>query len=204
MKIKTTPDGKHAILRNGVPVYIMDNGTEREIDGAAAWKLALGKHFETSPVMGGLKLPPDVAASFFGDSFRIAAGKLVAVDQHGIQLYSPTRHGEAADFNEAFAQLVDRYEGKGMIQREHATAKPGQHGQGTAITRAQFNALPQDSRAKFVREGGSIADGAAPAAAALAAVQRTGDGKAVSRAQFDAMGPLERAGHVKAGGLVTD
>jgi hypothetical protein len=200
MKLKLNKDGS-AVVRNGMPVYVHANGREEEFDAPAAWKLALGKHFETSPVMAGLKLPPDVAASFFGDSFRIAAGKLVAVDKHGIQLYSPTRHGEAADFNEAFAQLVDRYESKGMIQREDGAAKPGQHSQGTAITRAQFDALPQDGRAKFVREGGRIAEGAAPAPAA---VQRTGDGKAVSRAQFDAMGPMERAGHVKAGGLVTD
>lgn len=200
MKLKLNKDGS-AVVRNGAPVYVMDNGTEREIDGAAAWKLALGKHFETSPVMAGLKLPPDVAASFFGDSFRISAGKLVAVDQHGIQLYSPTRHGEAADFNEAFAQLVDRYESKGMIQREDGATKPGQHGQGAAITRAQFNALPPDSQAKFAREGGRVADGAAPAPAAA---HRAGKGKAILRAQFDAMGPLERASHVNAGGVVTD
>ena len=203
MKLKLNKDGS-AVVRNGMPVYVHANGREEEFDAPAAWKLALGKHFETSPVMGGLKLPPDVAASFFGDSFRIAAGKLVAVDQHGIQLYSPTRHGEAADFNEAFAQLVDRYESKGMIQRDEGAAAPGQPGRGTAITRAQFDALPQDSRAKFVREGGRIAEGAAHAAAGPAAAQRTGDGKAVSRAQFDAMAPMARAGHVKAGGLVTD
>lgn len=203
MKLKLTKDG-HAVVKDGKPVYVHANGREEAFDTPAAWTLALGKHFETSPVMASLKLPADVAASFFGDSFRIESGKLVAVDQHGIQLYSPTRHGEASSFDEAFAQLVDRYEGKGMIQRDEGAAAPGQPGRGTAITRAQFDALPQDSRAKFVREGGRIAEGAAPAAAAHAAAQRIGDGKAVSRAQFDAMGPMERAGHVKAGGLVTD
>ena len=99
-------------------VELAGQRAEREIDGAAAWKLALGKHFDTSPVMAGLNLPADVAASFFGDSFRIDAGKLVAVDKHGIQLYSPTRHGEAANCDEAFGQLVDRYERKGMMLRD--------------------------------------------------------------------------------------
>lgn len=125
MKLKLNKDGS-AVVRNGAPVYILGNGTEREIDGAAAWNLMLAKHFETSPLMAGLKLPADMAASFFGDSFRIEAGKLVAVDKHGIQLYSTTRHGEAADFNEAFAQLVNAYPNKAMIQREGgAGAAPG-------------------------------------------------------------------------------
>jgi len=74
MKLKLNKDGS-AVVRNGAPVYVMANGSEREIDGAAAWKLALSKHFETSPVMAGLKLPADMAASFFGDSFRLEGGQ---------------------------------------------------------------------------------------------------------------------------------
>jgi len=129
MKLKLNKDGS-AVVKDGKPVYVHSNGREEAFDAPAAWKLALGAHFEASPVMAGLKLPADVAASFFGDSFRLEGGKLVAVDNLGIQIYSPKRHGEAADFNEAFAHLVDRYEKKGMIQREGgapgAGAAPGQ------------------------------------------------------------------------------
>ncbi|WP_295993470.1 DUF6651 domain-containing protein [Rugamonas sp.] len=209
MKIKTTPDGKHAILKNGVPVYVMDNGTEREIDGAAAWRLALSKHFETSPVMAGLKLPADVAASFFGDAFRIEAGKLVAVDKHGIQMYSPTRHGEAANFDEAFAQLVDRYESKSIIQREPgaggapgAAPAAGQQPAGATVSRAAFDAMPQDTRVRFLGGGGRISDSAT--GAAPAAPPPTPTGKTVTRAAFDVMGTQERGAHFKAGGKVVD
>ena len=157
VKLKLTKDG-HAVVRDGKPVYVHTDGREEAFDAPVAWRLALGEHFKNSPVMAGLKLPADVAASFFGDSFRIDGGKLMAVDKHGIQLYSPTRHGEAADFNEAFAQLVDGYEKKGMIQREPSTAAPGptqgqQDGVGTFITRDQFDSLPPASRAKYMAGG---------------------------------------------------
>ncbi len=214
MKIKTTPDGKHAILKNGAPVYILDNGTEREIDGAAAWKLALKAHFSHSPVMASLKLPADVAESFFGESFRLEGGKLVAVDQHGIQLYSPTRHGEAADFNEAFAQLVDRYENKGMIQRETGTAPvkgaapASQPLTGRAIPRSQFDALTPHGRAQFLKDGGRVGDaasGSAPAPApALAPASQPAAGKTMTRAQFDSTNPMQLAVFFKSGGKLVD
>lgn len=207
MKLKLNKDGS-AVVRNGAPVYVMDNGAEREIDGAAAWKLALSKHFETSPVMAGLKLPADMATSFFGDSFRLEGGKLVAVDSLGIQIYSPTRHGEAANFDEAFGQLVDRYEKKGMIQREPGAPAPTaatgqQQGTGSTITRAQFDSLPPASRAKFVTEGGRIGDAASPGASVPTPAPHPRAGS-ITRPQFDALGPRERALHFQNGGKVAD
>ena len=93
MKLKLNKDGS-AVVRNGAPVYVLDNGTEREIDGAAAMKLAIGKHFEASPVMDKLSIPAGMAAAVFGDSFQIQGGKLVALDRSGVQMYSSTRPGE--------------------------------------------------------------------------------------------------------------
>lgn len=207
MKLKLNKDGS-AVVRNGMPVYVHANGREEAFDAPAAWKLALGKHFETSPVMAGLKLPADVAASFFGDSFRIEAGKLVAVDKLGIQLYSATRHGESATFDEAFAQLVDRYEGKGMIVREGgAPAAPGgagggaptdQPGSGGAVTRQQFDAMDQLQRAQHVRSGGKVTDGTSTPAP----VAPSPGAKVVTRAQFEQMPHADRAGYCKSGGTV--
>jgi hypothetical protein len=203
MKLKLNKDGS-AVVRNGMPVYVHANGREEAFDAPAAWKLALGKHFETSPVMAGLKLPADVAASFFGDSFRIEAGKLVAVDKLGIQLYSRTRHGEAADFNEAFAQLVDRYESKGMIQREPGAAPAVQQQAGSTITRAQFDAMPPETKGKFMAQGGRIADGpAVPAAKPVTSAPPAG-AKTVTRAAFDQMPQADRHSFVKSGGRISD
>ncbi|MEV4782119.1 DUF6651 domain-containing protein [Burkholderia sp. LMU1-1-1.1] len=207
MKLKLNKDGS-AVVKDGKPVYVHSNGREEAFDAPAAWRLALGEHFKNSPVMEGIKLPSDMAASFFGDSFRLEAGKLVAVDKHGIQLYSPTRHGEPADFNEAFAQLVDGYEKKGMIQREPGAPAPAaaagqQRGTGSTITRTQFDSLPPASRAKFMSEGGRIGDvaSAGTPAPAPSPAPRAGS---ITRAQFDGLTPIARAAHFKSGGTMTD
>ncbi|WP_373989441.1 DUF6651 domain-containing protein [Duganella sp. BuS-21] len=210
MKLKLNKDGS-AVVKDGKPVYVHDSGREEAFDATAAWRLALSAHFAASPVMAGLKLPADVAASFFGDAFRLEGGKLIAIDKHGIQLYSPTRHGEAANFDEAFGQLVDRYERKGMILREGgalpapgagaAGAAPvGQPAAGRAVTRQQFDSMDPEQRMRHIKAGGSVADGAtgpAPAAPARGA-------KVMTRAQFDQSSQGDRAAFIKAGGSVSD
>jgi hypothetical protein len=203
MKLKLNEQG-FAVVRDGKPVYVHDDGREEAFDAPTAMKLALGKHFEASPVMAGLKIPHDIVAATFSSSFRIEGGKLVAVDKNGIQMYSGTRHGEIANFDEALAQLVDRYPHKSMIQRDGgaSTPAPGQQGRnGPAITRPQFDALPPASRAKFMSEGGRIDDvasGGAPAPVASSGTQT------ITRPQFDAMGPKERAQHFGNGGKIVD
>jgi hypothetical protein len=204
MKLKLNKDGS-AVVRDGIPVYIRADGTEQGIDGAAAWKLALGKHFETSPVMAGLKIPHDLAAAAFSDSFRIEGGKVVAVDKLGIQLYSGTRHGEVANFDEAFAQLVDRYPSKAMILREDVDAAPAHQQPGTGtVTRAQFDAMPQDTRGRFLKEGGRIGDaGGGPTPGATLPGQQDG-AKTMTREQFDVTPPPQIAAFLKSGGKVVD
>lgn len=167
MKLKLNNDGS-AVVRNGMPVYVHANGREEAFDAPTAWKLALGAHFQHSPVMAGLKIPHDLAAAAFSDAFRIEGGKLVAVDKHGITMYSPTRHGQAADFNEAFTQLVNAYPSKAMIQREgDAPTAPGAGGDGArrgtppnrganVVTRAQFEQMPHIERPGFFKAGGKV------------------------------------------------
>lgn len=202
MKIKTTPDGKHAILKNGVPLYIMDDGTEREIDGAAAFKLALSKHFEASPVMSRLKLPADIIAASFGSHFDIQGGRLVALDGHGIKEYSSSRPGEIATFDEALGQLIDRYPNKSMLLKEPdapggAQAPGRQQGSGSTITRDAFDALSPAARAKYITGGGRVGEVASAAPTAPPS-------GSVTRAAFDALGPQERAKYITGGGKVTD
>ena len=69
MKLKLNKDGS-AVVRDGKPVYVHANGREEAFDAPAAWKLALGKHFETSPTMTGLKIPHDLAAAAFSDALN--------------------------------------------------------------------------------------------------------------------------------------
>lgn len=197
MKLKLNKDGS-AVVRNGAPVYVLDSGIEREIDGAAAMKLAIGKHFEASPVMNKLTIPAGMAAAFFGDSFQIQDGKLVAVDKDGIQLYSTTRHGELANFDEALSQLVDRYPSKAKILREPSNSG----GAGSTINRAQFDAMPHADRAKFFANGGRIDEAANGPAPVTPPVPHSA--KTISRAQFDAMPQPDRYKFFGNGGKIID
>lgn len=160
--------------------------------------------------MAGLKIPHDLAAAAFSDAFRIEGGKLVAVDQHGMPLYSPTRHGEVANFDEAFGKLVDGYPNKAMIQREGVAppapgpgaagsavqaAKPGTSG---AVTRQQFDAMSPQERMNHIKAGGTVADGASKPAP----VTPEHGAKVVKRAQFEQMPHIDRAAYCKSGGTI--
>lgn len=203
MKLKLTQDG-HAIVRNGMPVYVHDNGREEAFDAPTAMKMLVGEHFKTSTVAGGLKIPHDVAAAFFGDSFRIEKGQLVAYEKGDIPMFSHIRHGEVANFDEALTQLVDHYPNKEMIQRKDGESTRGQQGQSSTITRAQFDAMPQGTRAKFLNEGGRIGDGAGGPAPSAPSPDQQGGGKVMTRAQFDVTPPPQAAAFFKSGGKVVD
>lgn len=208
MKLKLTQDG-HAVVRDGKPVYIHANGREEAFDAPAAMKLAVGKHFELSKVAGGLKIPHEIAAAAFGGEFRIESGQLVAYDKGDIPVYSLTRHGEVATFDEALSHLIERYPNKDMIQRKDA-APPATHGQpsgtgaSSTVTRAQFDAMPQATRAKFLNEGGRVGEPAGTNAAGAPAAGQQSSGKTITRADFDVMPNNDRASYFKTGGKVVD
>ena len=98
-----------------------------------------------------------------------------------------------------------------MILRTDGASAAGQQGNwgqqpaGTYITRAQFDALPQDSRAKFFREGGRLGDSASQVApSAPAAASSDAVGKTMTRAQFDVTPSTQVAALFKTGGKITD
>jgi hypothetical protein len=206
MKLKLNQNGT-AVVRNGMPVYVHANGREEEFDAPAAMKLAVGKHFESSKVAGGLKIPHEIAAAAFGDSFRIEKGQLVAYAGDA-PMYSGVRHGQLADFEEALGQLIDRYPSKSMILREPGAPAPApspapgrQQGKGGAITRAQFNAMNPIVRGRYLNDGGRVVDSAAEATTPAPA---TRPANSITRQQFEAMGAQDCATHFKNGGKVVD
>ncbi|MDB4873313.1 MAG: hypothetical protein JWL97_4317 [Gemmatimonadales bacterium] len=201
MKLKLTQDG-HAVVSNGMPVYVHSNGREEAFDAPTAMKMLVGEHFKTSKVAGGLKIPHEIAAAAFGGEFRIERGQLVAYNGD-IPVYSHTRYGEVANFDEALAQIVERYPNKDMIVRKDGAAPDQQSRTGPTITRAQFDAMPQDTRGKFLNEGGRIGDGAGGPAPGAPSPDQQG-GKVMTRAQFDVMPNNDRAAYFKTGGKVVD
>lgn len=111
-------------------------------------------------------IPADMVQAAFGRHFGIEGGKIVAKDANGNQLFSRTRHGEPADFDEALELLVEAYPHKGSILKGSnasgggASSSGGGGGSGkTKISREQFQALsPAEQRAKATDKNVEIVD----------------------------------------------
>jgi hypothetical protein len=152
MKLKLTPDGQHAIIQNGRPVYIQADGSETTFDAVGTMAALNRRHFETSQfVKERLTVPVDVALAAFGPSFKVEDGKFVAHDGQGMMLYSYTRPGEAADFDEAMERLVSQYPEKEKILRPAADTgnKPPLAGAGSGAPQKSLGKMG-DTRAERV------------------------------------------------------
>lgn len=111
-----------------------------------------------------LAIPADIAQKFFGDRFKVDAGKLVPLDQSGNPIFSATRHGEHADFDEALQVMVGQYANKDMILKGSGASGSGAKGSDgggggkKSLTRAQFDAMDPAGKAAAAKEGAVITD----------------------------------------------
>jgi len=62
-----------------------------------------------------ISVPADMIQAQFGRNFKVEGGKVVAYDNNGNQIFSSSRPGELADFDEALEQLVNGYQFKDQI-----------------------------------------------------------------------------------------
>ena len=126
----------------------------------------IGGAFSRSKYIGEkLAIPADLVQSKFGAAFKVEEGKTIAYDQHGQKIYSRTRPGEIADFDEAIETLVEQYP-----HRDHILKGSGANGSGAP------------------NNGGNGGQGK----------------KSISRTQFDALDPAGKHAHAVSGGEVTD
>ncbi|MCY0910845.1 DUF6651 domain-containing protein [Massilia antarctica] len=110
-----------------------------------------------------LAIPADMAQTFFGSRFKVDGGKLVPMDAQGNPIFSATRHGEHADFDEAIQVMVGQYANKDMILKGSGASGGGAQGGGAGagsktVPRAQFDSMDQGARASFFKDGGKIAE----------------------------------------------
>lgn len=111
-----------------------------------------------------LAIPADIAQASFGRHFTIKDGKIVATDAAGNQIFSKTRPGEPADFEEAFEIIVDAYPNKdnilkGDIKGGGGAGQGGGGGNGAkTMARSQFEALPPVERAAKMKEGFTLTE----------------------------------------------
>lgn len=111
-----------------------------------------------------LAIPGEMARAYFGAHFKVEDGKTVGYDAAGNKIYSATRPGELADFDEALDHLVRACPFKDQILKGSG-ASGGGAGQSKAgaggdkqITRKQFESMGPTERAAAVKSGATITD----------------------------------------------
>ena len=77
-----------------------------------------------------IAVPADMIQATFGSNFKIEEGKVVAYGIDGQKIYSRTKHGEVADFDEALETLVGGYQHKDSILKGNQSSGGGYGGQG--------------------------------------------------------------------------
>jgi hypothetical protein len=77
-------------------------------------------------------IPGDMVQARFGSAFKVEEGKIVAYDNAGNKIFSRSRPGELADFDEALETLVDAYPYKDQILKGSGASGGGaqQNGNG--------------------------------------------------------------------------
>jgi hypothetical protein len=94
----------------------------------ALYKATVTTKFATSEVVKKTILTPDIAAKFFGEHFGPDG---TAKDSTGNPIYSKSKPGELADFDEALEVLIENYPNKASILRGSGADGSGAHtGQG--------------------------------------------------------------------------
>lgn len=81
-------------------------------------------------IQDNIAVPVDMIQATFGKNFQIENGKVVAVGADGQKIYSRTRPGEVADFDEALESLVGGYQHKDSILKGNQSGGGGFQGNG--------------------------------------------------------------------------
>lgn len=109
-------------------------------------------------------IPADLLQAQFGGRFKVEDGKTVAYDAAGNKIYSRSKPGEIAEFDEALETIIDGYAHRDAILKGAGNsgggAKPGNGGgNGTkSISRTEFESLDPSSRASKMKEGFTVTE----------------------------------------------
>lgn len=111
-----------------------------------------------------LAIPAEMAKAYFGGNFKVEDGKMVPYDAAGNKIFSPSRPGEIADFDEGLAQLVQACSFKDQILKSSGASGGGAGGKGGAgggkkeIGRTEFFALSPIEQAATTKAGTIVVD----------------------------------------------
>lgn len=107
----------------------------------------------------------DIAQALFGSRFKVDGDKVIGHYANGEKVFSRSRPGELADFDEALEQIIDSYPFKDSILAASGASGGGAPqggapaaGGAKTMSRAAFDAAPQRERAAFSIAGGTVVD----------------------------------------------
>lgn len=86
-----------------------------------------------------LAVPVDMVQATFGQNLKIEEGKVVAYDTQGQKIFSRSRPGELADFDEAIETLVSQYPHRDHILKSSNANGGGSQGGGGGNSGAKGN-----------------------------------------------------------------
>lgn len=142
--------------------------TERDKLRGELFSEKIGGSFTRSKFIADkIAIPSDLVEARFGNAFKVEDGKIIAYDKAGNKVYSRSRAGEIADFDEALEILVDAYPQRDQILKgannSGSGSRPGtviMNGKKT-ITRTEFAKLDPVSQrnASVGKDAMQIIDG---------------------------------------------
>jgi hypothetical protein len=127
--------------------------------------LLIGGSFKGSKLISEkFAIPADLVEARFGQNFKVEENKVVAYDGAGNKIFSRSRPGELADFEEALESIVEQYPYKDHILKSsggNGGGAPNGGGGGNGkktVTRQHFDSLDPTAKAEFARSGGEVTD----------------------------------------------
>ncbi len=125
----------------------------------------LGAAFSQSKfIKDKIAVPASLIKAEFGRAFKVEGGKIVGYDQTGKKIFSRSRPGEDADFDEALEDLINSYPDRDSILKgTQSTGSGARHsaaasGGARVIPRAEFDAMNPVAARQAVMAGAKIQD----------------------------------------------
>ena len=138
---------------------LLKTKTERDKLQGDLYSEKIGGSFTRSKLISDkFAIPADLVQARFGQSFKVEDGKIVAYDAAGNKIFSRSRPGDIADFDEALETLVDQYPYKDQILKgsnangSGATQSTQSANGKKSMTRSQFEALDPATRATAIKD----------------------------------------------------
>lgn len=143
----------------------LDEATQRAttLEGQLYQEMIGGRFSGSKFIADKVAIPSDMLQARFGQSFKVEDGKVVAYDGSGNKIYSRSKPGELAAFDEALEFLVEQYPQKDHILKASGNQGTGsrqtQHASGQkTMKRDSFTSLSPADQQSTLKDGITIVD----------------------------------------------